>query len=473
MYAVSTSESAERERARAHKSRQKAQTASPYAKNVVGFIHNEVRIDNAQPGDDSALEAIPFHLWEAQRELLNDLGSERLLLILKARQLGISWLICAYALWLTLHRPSRLVLFFSIGQGEANEMMRRVAAMYWRLSPELRGALPSPEKNNTEELRFSNGSAIQSLPSRKSAGSGYTASLIVLDEFAKNENAEALYTAVKPTIDGGGSMIVLSTAHGAGNLFYRLVDKARQGLGAFAFRFLPWHVRPGRDSAWYSRVAADAIDDAHMKQEYPATPDEAFEATEVDSFIKHPEHWKNCKEEMPPLSYREPIVVAADAGETDDTFAIVATGRHPTDRSRVACRHVQVFHPEGKDGISFVKVYAWLLEFCRAHNVLEVCYDRYQLRLMMEQLAEAGVATEEFKQSGERLEADKMFRDLIQSRTYAHDGDETLTAHVLNANIKIGTDGQIRLVKRTHALKIDAAVAGSMSAHRFLTGYNL
>jgi hypothetical protein len=445
-----------------------------YAHDPAAFIHNCVLIDNAQPGDDSAIAAIPFHLWDAQRDLLSVILSQSLLLILKARQLGISWLVCAYAVWLCLYRPSRLVLFFSIGQGEANEMMRRATAIYWRLSPELRASLPKPIKDNTEELRFDNGSAIQSLPSRKSAGSSYTASLIVLDEFAKNENAEALYTAVKPTIDGGGRMIVLSTAHGAGNLFYRLVTKARQGLGAFVFHFLPWHVRPGRDAAWYARVAADAIDDAHMKQEYPASPEEAFEATEVDSFLKHPEHWRACLDTtLPPLGRREPIVVAADAGETDDTFAIVATGRHPTDTTRVACRMVKVFYPQGKAGISFVEVSAWLRDFCHSHNVLEVCYDRYQLRLMMEQLQDSGIATDEFSQQGTRLEADKMYQDLILSRTYAHDGNEELTAHVLNANMKIGSDGQIRIVKREHSKKIDAAVAASMSAHRFLTGYNL
>jgi phage FluMu gp28-like protein len=52
-------------------------------------------------------------------------------------------------------------------------------------------------------------------------------SLVILDEFAKNPNAAQLYTAVKPTIDGGGKMIILSTANGAGNLFHEMVEKAQ------------------------------------------------------------------------------------------------------------------------------------------------------------------------------------------------------------------------------------------------------
>lgn len=83
-----------------------------YAHDPVGFICNEVWIDNAQPGEESAEPAIRFLLWEAQRDLLADMRRERLLLILKARQLGISWLVCGYALWLCLYRPSQLVLFF-------------------------------------------------------------------------------------------------------------------------------------------------------------------------------------------------------------------------------------------------------------------------------------------------------------------------------------------------------------------------
>lgn len=448
---------------------QAAQSTIP---SCAAFIHDYVRIDNAQPDDDEAPEAIPFHLWDAQRDLLSDIISVQLLLILKARQLGISWLVCAYALWLCLYHPGRLALFFSIGQKEANEMMRRMSAMYWRMPVGLRAVLPALETDNTEEMRWSNGSAIQSLPSRQTAGSGYTASIIVLDEFAKNPNARALYTAVKPTIDGGGKMVILSSAQGADNLFYDLVTKARKTLGRFVFRFLPWDARPGRDAAWYAAVAADAIDESHMKQEYPATPDEAFEATEVNAFLANRALWDACYVEMPPLDAREPLVVAADAGETDDTFALVAVGAMPGDRTRVAVRWCMVFYP-GPNGIDYIQVQTVLLDFCKTHAVLQVCFDRYQLRLMMQQLGQQGVWCEVFSQSGDRLEADKMLRDLTQSRTLAQNGDLVLTEHIMNANVKNESNGGIRLIKREHTKKIDAAVTLSMACHRLLTEFQL
>ena len=101
-------------------------TPPRYAADLAGFVHDCIVIDDAQ-GDGAG--TMPFHLWPAQRDLLDDLAAERLLLILKARQLGITWLVCAYALWLCLHKDQRLVLTFSIGQSEANEMMRRISAM--------------------------------------------------------------------------------------------------------------------------------------------------------------------------------------------------------------------------------------------------------------------------------------------------------------------------------------------------------
>ena len=197
---------------------------APYRADCAAFIHEQVIIDDAQPDDTSedALALIPFHLWDAQCALLADILTERLLLILKARQLGISWLVCAYALWLCLFRSGRVVLMFSMGQAEANELLRRVTVMYYRLPAELRAVLPQVVKENTGELAWANGSRVQSLPATKNAGSSYTASLVILDEFAKAQWATELYTAVKPTIDGGGKMIILSSAQGTGNLFHEL-----------------------------------------------------------------------------------------------------------------------------------------------------------------------------------------------------------------------------------------------------------
>jgi len=232
-------------------------------------------IDDAQAlGDGTG--AMPFKLWPAQTSLLWQLLLHRLVVILKARQLGISWLCCWYALWMCLTRPGAVVLLFSKGQAEANELIRRVEVMYHRLPDWIKAEAPALIKANTEELGWSNAARIHSLPATQSAGRSFTASLVILDEAAFQQWANALYTALKPTIDAGGQLIVLSTANGIGNLFHQLWIKAISGINGFLPVFLPWWSRPGRDAEWYARQHREYTDPMMVKQEYPATPEEAF-----------------------------------------------------------------------------------------------------------------------------------------------------------------------------------------------------
>jgi len=223
---------------------------------------------------------MPFTLWPCQISVMWALMTERLVLILKARQLGISWLCCGYALWFCLFQAGKMVLLFSKGQDEANELLRRVKVLYERLPAWLRDAAPQLAKPaNTQEMVWTHGSRIRSLPASPGAGRSFTASLVVLDEAAFLAFAEPLYTALKPTIDAGGQLIVLSTANGIGNLFHRLWTRASSGLNSFKAIFLPWWSRPGRDAAWYAAQEAEYTDLAMVRQEYPATATEAFLVT--------------------------------------------------------------------------------------------------------------------------------------------------------------------------------------------------
>ena len=232
-------------------------------------------IDDAQ-GQGEGGGTMPFRLWPAQKGVVWDFFAHRLILILKARQLGISWLSCAYALWMCLFAPGKVVLLFSKGQNDANEMLRRIKVLHERLPEQLRDQLPQVIRSNTTQFGFDNGSRIESLPASQNAGRGLTASLVILDEAAFLQWATTLYTALKPVIDGGGSFIVLSTANGLGNLFHRLWTKAKAGQNKFHCIFLPWFVRPGRTADWFRDVLAEEDDPAKVAQEYPATSIEAF-----------------------------------------------------------------------------------------------------------------------------------------------------------------------------------------------------
>lgn len=242
------------------------------------FINTYCVIDDAQ-GHGEGGGTMPFTLWPAQEVVARDLTANRLVLILKARQLGISWICCAYALWICLFQPGKVVIFLSKGELEAIELLRRVSVLFARLPETLKANLPGLQKGNTSLLAWNNESRVQSLASSKGAGRSFTASLVVMDEAAHLTWASEIYTALKPTIDGGGQLIVLSTANGIGNLFHLLWTRAVAKLNQFHTIFLDWRARPGRDEAWYNATRDDSPDPGLMKQEYPASPQEAFLAS--------------------------------------------------------------------------------------------------------------------------------------------------------------------------------------------------
>lgn len=254
---------------------------------VVYFTNRHCIIDDAQGhGDGSGV--MPFDLWPDQAVLMRGLVDGTNTIILKARQLGITWCVCAYVLWLALFRPGKVVLLFSIGEREAAEMLRRVKALYDRLPDHLRAHLPRRTRDMVSEQAFANGSIIRSLPASQRAGRSFTASVLVMDEAAHMQWASKLLTGAKPTIDNGGQLIILSTANGIGGMFHNVWSKGVKAVNAFKTVFLSWRSRPDRDQAWYDRQVAEADDPESIKQEYPSTPTEAFLSSGRNRF---PEAW--------------------------------------------------------------------------------------------------------------------------------------------------------------------------------------
>ena len=65
----------------------------------------------------------PFRLWPEQRRVAGLLEGNRLVEVLKARQLGLTWLVLAFALWLMLFHPIATVLLFSRRDDEATDLL--------------------------------------------------------------------------------------------------------------------------------------------------------------------------------------------------------------------------------------------------------------------------------------------------------------------------------------------------------------
>lgn len=237
------------------------------AKSFWYFATHYVYVLNPQEGG-----VIRFAPWLHQQQLIGLVQSHDRLIVLKARQLGVSWVFAAYALWLCLFRPGSNILIFSIRQKEAIEMKDR-AKFIWRNLPDF---LQLPiGKDNDEMLTFpSLDSKIQSFPATEGSGRGETGSLVIMDEFAYMEYARTLYTSVMPTVERG-KVVVISTANGKGNMFYDLYSDAKAGRNSFIPVFIPYNALPHRSRETWNDAAKD-MPQYMAYQEYPWREEEAF-----------------------------------------------------------------------------------------------------------------------------------------------------------------------------------------------------
>jgi len=71
----------------------------------------------------------------------------------------------------------------------------------------------------------------------------------------------------------------------------------------------------------------------------------------------------------------------------------------------------------------------------------------------------------DFTEVSEDIYVPQELRDKIKEKRITHDGNDSLTEHVLNANAKQEGESKLRIVKRSTLLKIDLAVCLSMLAY--------
>jgi hypothetical protein len=168
-----------------------------YSRDPAAFVREWVYIYDA-----TGAGWVKFDLWPAQAATLATMAHSKKLVVLKARQLGISWLALAYALWLMVFQSPATILLFSLREEEAKELLWRLRGVYDRLPPWLR-ARGVTHCNETRWI-LSNGSRALAFSTR--AGRSYTGTLALVDEADFVPELAQFLNAVKPTIDAGGQL---------------------------------------------------------------------------------------------------------------------------------------------------------------------------------------------------------------------------------------------------------------------------
>jgi hypothetical protein len=277
---------------------------------------------------DSDVTQMPFKPNRAQRRFIKRLWHRNL--ILKARQLGFTTLICI--LWLdhALFNPDQRCGIIAQDRDAAKVLFRdKVKFAYDNLPEELRDRFPLAA-NNADELVFAhNNSSIRVATSMRSG----TLHRLHISEFGKicakyPDKAKEVMTGSIPAVPTNGILVIESTAEGREGDFADLCDKAEKHHVSklphtpkdYRFHFYAWWQEPNyrlkrgtvdishkwqeyfdgveqamgctidhEQRAWYvATISADfAGREERMWQEYPSTPAEAFQvSTEGNYYAK-------------------------------------------------------------------------------------------------------------------------------------------------------------------------------------------
>lgn len=268
--------------------------------------------------DDGTGTVVPFRPNRAQRRMLDDLWHRNI--ILKARQLGFTTLVAIIWLDHALFNEDQRCGIIAQDREAAEAIFRdKVKLAYDRLPEALKNAMPLARDSATELLFGHNNSAIRVATSMRSG----TIHRLHVSEFGKigakfPDKANEVVTGSLPAVPLDGIAIIESTAEGQDGEFYEMTQRAmaRSETGDqlserdYRFHFFPWHDEPAYRMAVGSAVVTDkdreyfkivesemgcAIDDEQrawyiatrdsdfsgdpekMWQEYPSTPQEAFQ----------------------------------------------------------------------------------------------------------------------------------------------------------------------------------------------------
>ena len=163
----------------------------------------------------STLEADSI-LLPYQRRWVEDPSRRKLWLA--SRQVGKSFALSFEAVVEALsHRCDNLLL--SSSERQSRELMRKVR-MHMRAFSEFIPGFHS-EGERAEEVVFTNGSRVISLPANPDTVRGFSGN-VYLDEFAFHADAPEIWRAMYPTVTRGYKVSVCSTPNGRGNMFFDL-----------------------------------------------------------------------------------------------------------------------------------------------------------------------------------------------------------------------------------------------------------
>lgn len=293
------------------KEKEKRIKLEEYSKDFSKFAKEQIRIVTK----DASRGFVPFTLNQAQQHIteqverqLEETGRVRAI-ILKARQQGISTYCSGRVFWKSYFSPYSRSVVMAHDSATSDALFTMSKNLIQNMADEL---APKEERSNAKEIiitspyfRDKEAKASYRLYTAGSpeAGRGTTPTIAHLSEVAFWQHDEKILAGLFQGISQseGTEVILESTANGANGEFYRLWKGAVAGENEYIPIFLPWYLTDeyrrtapegmeltneeeslqerfdlDKDQLYWRRLKIAESGEMKFRQEYPATPDEAF-----------------------------------------------------------------------------------------------------------------------------------------------------------------------------------------------------
>lgn len=266
---------------------------------------------------------IPFDTYDFQDECVKAFLEHRLNIVLKSRQLGLSTVCAAFAVWMAIFQKDKSILVIATKLATAQNFIKKCQVILQNLPKWL--LLPRFEPSK-QQITFSNGSQIKAVPTSDDAGRSEALSLLIIDEAAFIRDFDEIWAGLSPTFSTGGNAIILSTPNGVGGQYYSLWTEAEAGVNGFNPIRIMWHQHPEHDQEWFDKETRN-LPKKKIAQEYLcdfiASGDTFLQPTELELLrvnIQPPIEKAGEKRDVWVWSYPIPgrqYVISADVARGD------------------------------------------------------------------------------------------------------------------------------------------------------------
>ena len=202
--------------------------------NMTYFIELGLKHINSTQNPDE------IKLYDYQHKLLRRLMSEDRMIILKARQIGITILFLLYALYKAHNNRGYVTYFVFLNNSQISYFRKILIEALNKMG------ITDNFGDNRNKIAFDNGSLVYLVDQMH--GDVGVANFVYVDEYA-SYLSDFKYDKYE-TIE---KLVIASTAERSDTKFHKLWKENKNGLGAFYPVRLPYNVHPDRNADWLEK----------------------------------------------------------------------------------------------------------------------------------------------------------------------------------------------------------------------------